>query len=292
MALPNSSNRWSLQHCGVICFVKDNPKRSYFIRLYDIKEGKMIWEQELYNQFIYLTPTPYFHTFPADDCQVGLNFADEFEANNFQNHLEDKINQRLNRQEKRQLPPPPSGDDRRGLPPLPPPNGPAPSPGGPSPYQMATVDIQNPDILSSRYRSTPMPAPMPASLDKGKKSKKNNKKKGPKLTKADIGAPSSFKHVTHVGWDPNTGFDMNNLDPDLKNLFARAGISEAELTDAETSKLINDFIEQSGGLEAVKQEMRRQGETSVVIALSRSTRNGSVSEACLWDPSEFTATVI
>nr|XP_015206245.1 PREDICTED: wiskott-Aldrich syndrome protein [Lepisosteus oculatus] len=260
MALPHSSSYWSLQHCGVLCFVKDNPKRSYFIRLYDIKEGTMIWEQELYNQFTYSSPKPYFHTFTADDCQAGLNFADEQEAANFQKHVEEKINQRLNRLEKRQLPPPPppSADERRSLPPLPPPNanGPAASPVTPGPYPMATMDIQNPDILASRYR--PAPAPAPAILEKGKKNKKQNKKKGSKLTKADIGAPSGFTHVSHVGWDPNTGFDVNNLDPDLKNLFSRAGISEAELADAETSKLIYDFIEQSGGLEVIKQEMRRQ----------------------------------
>lgn len=53
---------------------------------------------------------------------------------------------------------------------------------------------------------------------------------------------------------------VNNLDPDLKTLFSEAGISEAQLTDAETSKIIYDFIEGQGGLEAVKQELRRQGE--------------------------------
>ena len=50
------------------------------------------------------------------------------------------------------------------------------------------------------------------------------------------------------------------LDPDLRALFARAGISEAQLADAETSRLIYDFIEGQGGLQAVKEEMRRQGE--------------------------------
>ncbi|ERE63737.1 putative wiskott-Aldrich syndrome protein like protein [Cricetulus griseus] len=56
------------------------------------------------------------------------------------------------------------------------------------------------------------------------------------------------------------GLQVNNLDPDLRSLFSRAGISEAQLTDAETSKLIYDFIEDQGGLEAVRQEMRRQDE--------------------------------
>lgn len=61
---------------------------------------------------------------------------------------------------------------------------------------MATVDIQNPDIQSSRYRSMPSLGASSVLTNKGKKDKKNkNKKKGTKLSKADIGAPSGFKWV-------------------------------------------------------------------------------------------------
>ena len=38
------------------------------------------------------------------------------------------------------------------------------------------------------------------------------------------------------------------------------GISEAQLKDRETSKVIYEFIEKKGGVEAVKNELRRQGE--------------------------------
>ncbi|GLD65216.1 neural Wiskott-Aldrich syndrome protein-like protein, partial [Lates japonicus] len=51
---------------------------------------------------------------------------------------------------------------------------------------------------------------------------------------------------------------LNNLDPELKNLFDMCGISEAQLKDRETSKVIYDFIEKKGGVEAVKNELRRQ----------------------------------
>ncbi|XP_038138585.1 wiskott-Aldrich syndrome protein-like isoform X2 [Cyprinodon tularosa] len=244
MALPNSPTMWSLQHTGVVCFVKDNPQRSYFIRMFDLKAGRQIWEQELYNQLVYSTPLPYFHTFAADDCQVGLNFADQQEADAFKSTIVEKINQRHTRQEKKQRPPPASD---RSLPPVPP----VASPSHAS-FHMATVDIQNPDIQSSRYRSMPSPAVPPAVSDKGKKNKKN-KKKGVKLSKADIGAPSGFKHVTHVGWDPN------NLDPDLSKLLSQAGISETDLRDEKTSQLIYNVIEQSGGMEAVKREVNRAG---------------------------------
>lgn len=240
MALPHSPGAWSLQHTGALCFVKDNPQRSYFIRMFDLKAGRMVWEQELYNQLVYSSPQPFFHTFPADDCQVGLNFADQQEADAFLNAVEEKINQRHNRPDKKQRPP---QSTDRALPPVP--NGKVSvSPGG---FHMATVDIQNPDIQSSRYRSMPSPV---SSLSKSKKDKKS-KKKGPKLSKADIGAPSGFKHVSHVGWDPN------NLDPDLLKLLSAAGIQEADMKDEHTSQLIYDVIEQSGGMEAVKREVNR-----------------------------------
>ncbi|CAL8319349.1 unnamed protein product [Merluccius merluccius] len=97
MALPHSPSVWSLQLCGVVSFVKDNPQRSYFIRVFDLKAGSQLWEQELYTQFVYNAGLPYFHTFSADDCQVGLNFASTQEAEVFQRVVDDKINQRSNR---------------------------------------------------------------------------------------------------------------------------------------------------------------------------------------------------
>ncbi|KAG9345880.1 hypothetical protein JZ751_009036 [Albula glossodonta] len=121
---------------------------------------------------------------------------------------------------------------------------------------MATVDIKNPEINNMRFHnSTPVNNMVQSSFSKDKRKTKGKKKK---LTKADIGTPSNFQHIGHVGWDPNTGFDLNNLDPELKNLFDLCGISEAQLKDKETSKVIYDFIEKKGGVEAVKNELRRQ----------------------------------
>uniref|UniRef100_A0A3Q3NP57 WASP actin nucleation promoting factor a n=1 Tax=Mastacembelus armatus TaxID=205130 RepID=A0A3Q3NP57_9TELE len=246
MALPHSPAMWSLQHTGVVCFVKDNPQRSYFIRMFDLKAGRQVWEQELYNQIVYSTPLPYFHTFAADDCQVGLNFCEQQEAEAFQYAVEQKINQRNSRQDRKQHPLPSNVPIYVYCV-----SPPKTSPGSPGSFHMATVDIQNPDIQSSRYRS--MPSPSSVLSSKEKKKDKKNKKKGPKLSKADIGAPSGFKHVSHVGWDPNS------LDPDLLQLLSRAGIGEAEMRDEQTSQLIYNIIEQSGGMEAVKREVNKAG---------------------------------
>ncbi len=44
---------------------------------------------------------------------------------------------------------------------------------------------------------------------KGKKDKKDKKGKKARLTKEDIGTPTDFRHVGHIGWDPEKGFDVS-----------------------------------------------------------------------------------
>merc|ERR1719158_2074840 len=80
---PGHSYRWNKRTCGVVCFVKDNLKRSYYIRVFDMDKQVLVFNQEIYNQFKYKSPRPYFHTFEGDDAQIGLNFADEGEADIF-----------------------------------------------------------------------------------------------------------------------------------------------------------------------------------------------------------------
>lgn len=42
----------------------------------------------------------------------------------------------------------------------------------------------------------------------GKDKQRQAEKK--KISKADIGLPQDFRHVSHVGWNPNTGFDFTD----------------------------------------------------------------------------------
>uniref|UniRef100_A0A1A7WTC7 Actin nucleation-promoting factor WASL n=2 Tax=Iconisemion striatum TaxID=60296 RepID=A0A1A7WTC7_9TELE len=214
------SYNWVKRGCGVACLVKDNPQRSYFIRVFDIKEGKTMFEQELYHNFISSSSRPYFISFAGDNCQIGLNFASEEEAKRFRVAIHDLLNRRQRKTEKR-------GDLKNGL-----------------SLPMATVDIKNPEINNVRHHSShshQQPYHLNNMLSHSRTRRPKARRK--KLTKADIGTPSNFQHIGHVGWDPNTGFDLNNLDPELKHLFDMCGISEAQLKDRETSKVIYDFIE-------------------------------------------------
>ena len=69
--------------------------------------------------------------------------------------------------------------------------------------------------------SGPLPV-MATNNNKGSKKSRKKSKTGKRgLTKDDIGLPSNFQHVSHVGWDPNRGFDLDNVDPQLKEFFSK-----------------------------------------------------------------------
>ena len=88
--------------------------------------------------------------------------------------------------------------------------------------------------------------------------------------------PTNFQHISHVGWDPNRGFDLENVDPKLKQFFSRAGVSERELQDKETRDFIYNFIEKHGGVEAaLLEEDIRINQTPVAPAPP--PRNSSIS---------------
>jgi Wiskott-Aldrich syndrome protein len=58
-------------------------------------------------------------------------------------------------------------------------------------------------------------------------SRRKDKDSKRRLTKADIGLPRDFRHISHVGWDPNKGFDLDNVeDPQLKMFFVKVYILE------------------------------------------------------------------
>ncbi|XP_054883177.1 actin nucleation-promoting factor WAS [Poeciliopsis prolifica] len=83
------SRSWHRVDCGVVCLIEDTSLQSFFLRLYCVQRAKLLWEQELYIPFKYAASRAYFHTFPGEACQVGLNFANESEAEEFQSAVED-----------------------------------------------------------------------------------------------------------------------------------------------------------------------------------------------------------
>ena len=207
---PESLDKWSLKTVGVVCFVKDHPRKSYFIKVYDYEKRTLTWQQEIYASFEYKTPRPYFHTFEAHSCMVGLNFASEQEASTFKETILGKLKDR----EKRR------NDQSR---------------------------LQH--TVSARLRPTQTGAAASISVSSMQKSQSallgsmnnfnlsamsNNdiKSEKKKLNKRDIGLPTNFQHVTHVGFSPQTGFDLENVNPsmkkDLQKIFANSEQAQSQ----------------------------------------------------------------
>ncbi|KAH3865289.1 hypothetical protein DPMN_028328 [Dreissena polymorpha] len=234
-----NKQKWNKNCCGVLCFVKDNPQRSFFIRLFDLKARQVVWEQELYNHFAYKTPRDYFHTFEAHDCQAGLNFASEMEAAHFKKMVDRKLMERDQRRMERQKHRQHGNRGNAG--------------GSNQPPGAINVGSGAPPAKVNLTEVKPN--------NNGKNIPNNKKDKGAKgkrkITKEDISTPTDFRHVSHVGWDPNTGLDMQKLDPEMKTLFEQIGIEQSQV-DEETIDFIYDFVEKQGGIDALRKEMAQQ----------------------------------
>ncbi|KAG0380828.1 hypothetical protein BGX24_004372 [Mortierella sp. AD032] len=70
-----------------------------------------------------------------------------------------------------------------------------------------------------------------------------------KLDKSRIGMPSDFRHVGHIGWDPDVGFEAQNIDPAWRTLFDQLdtfGVSRQQIN--ENAAFITTFVNAHGGL--------------------------------------------
>ncbi|KAF9997187.1 hypothetical protein BGZ80_007061, partial [Entomortierella chlamydospora] len=178
---------------GATALVQTN--HTFYLRIVDLLYGRgVVWEQELYEDFIYTQDKPFFHTFHADNYVAGFSFADELEADVFYG----KVNGRANLK----------------------------------PFK---------------------PVPTAGALAKSGKTGAQGRNKIPihngKVDKSRIGLPSDFRHIGHIGWDPDVGFDAQNIDPAWRELFEQldiCGVSRQQIK--ENASFITDFVNAHGGL--------------------------------------------
>ncbi|XP_034255954.1 neural Wiskott-Aldrich syndrome protein-like isoform X2 [Thrips palmi] len=222
---------WRKRDAGVLVLVKDNARRSYFFRLYCLSRRQLVWEHEVYSNMEYNTPRTFFHMFEAEDCVTAFNFADEKEANDLNRMLKENMAARQRRRQERKRQASQNTNVSNHL---------------SSQHSVSTPQLSNGSIRSSTHHRAA----------KGKDKRRKEEKK--KLSKADIGLPQDFRHVSHVGWNPNTGFDVTDEveGSAMKQFFAKAGVSETQLQDKNTRDFIYDFIKNHGGIDRVKDEVQ------------------------------------
>lgn len=160
----------------------------------------------MYTKFVYEEPKPFFHTLETDDGVVGVSFADIAEAKEMLGTVMYA---------------------KSASPALA--NGPAPAGKGSNNKAPAVVKEEK----------------------KPKDKKPKEKKKGffssffgksepePEI---EFSKPTNFRHASHIGWDPEKGFDLDNIPADWKKLFQQAGIKKSELRDVNTANFVMGLV--------------------------------------------------
>ncbi|CAG5081056.1 Similar to Wasl: Neural Wiskott-Aldrich syndrome protein (Rattus norvegicus) [Cotesia congregata] len=245
---------WIKKNTGIITLIRDNPKRSYFLRLYCPQRKAMLWEQELYNSMDYNAPLTYFHTFEGEECMVAFNFANETEAVIMRNIILERLNSNKQRRQERKTRI--ETDTQQKVVTLP-----RRSPNSSTNFFSSTTSV---NMMNGSSSSVSVNGGLSGSAMylRKKKRKKDHKRK---LTVADISQPSNFRHVVHLGSDTSKCIDPESIDPTLRKFFDVAGVTKQQLTSRETRDFIYDFILGHGGITAVKNEL---GLTSTSVPTS------------------------
>ncbi|XP_055333850.1 actin nucleation-promoting factor WASL-like [Paramacrobiotus metropolitanus] len=268
---PPNHDYWRKVGCGAACFIKHHQLQTFFIHVYDIQNFQLLWQQEIYIELDYRNRQNVFHTFEADNCMAGLNFADAAEANDFYDKVSNKtlIQRRKPVKQSRRA----AGENGLSRD-----NGmrtksTRPAPGIPTQTTVAAPVVSDNAAfkLSAAQGVSTAAQPVPVGAEKqnangtflsnvtglfsGKKDKLQSKK-STKLTAADIGRPlvETFQHVAHCGWDAEKGrldYDMN--DPMVAQLLSSAGINVSQM-DKETEQFLYQTIENLGGRKAIEAE--------------------------------------
>lgn len=236
---------WIKKNTGIITLIRDSPRRSFFLRLYCLQRKAMLWEHEVYNSMDYKAQLSYFHTFEAEDCMAAFNFASETDALTLRNILLDKLNAKRQRREQKRskmdmetqhgatLP----WRNQSNMSPLAYNTG---SASNLSNGALTTVGVNRSASSSSMYKTK-------------KKQRENTKRK---LTKDDIGHPSNFRHIAHMGREVGKDIETDFNDPSLQIfLLEKVGVSDHQLQDEKLRKFIYNFIEDHGGMNAIREDI-------------------------------------
>lgn len=217
IAHPNRS-RWAYANIvGNLAFVKDPSKNNaLFFKIIDFAGDNAVWEQELYQGFEYSQDGNAFHTFATDNYVAAFCFANQSDPISFYNLVKNSLRS--------------GGTPKGSLTNLS--NAFKPT----SPRN--SVSLQGSNGSSSYDASGVM-----SMFGFGKKKEK--KKKG--IDKAMIGAPKDFKHISHVGYDPSNGFNLQNIPEKWRATFRDAGFTDEQLQDPKFAKKVKKIIDEIGG---------------------------------------------
>lgn len=229
--LIGQQGRWRVHDNGVLCFVKDHVRKSFFLRLFNLMTNQVSWEMELYLEMEIKSPKPYFMTFDGDTHRIGLNFYKEEDCNRMNRIINEKVCRRNSMKPSRTAAPPLSN------------------------YYTDTLRKEPNNDLKCLGRTQNIPGGQMA-IDAAKQTRDRGRRKKGGLSKADIGVPMADTFQIKDGYRlhqqsgqvdarPNPQEYLKN--PAVQDLLERAGITEAHMrSDSAAQEQIYRFIDTMG----------------------------------------------
>jgi len=241
-----SGQQWEQAGMGAAA-ITSNGSGSHFLKVVDLSSRSVCFSQELYENFAYEKPRPFFHTFESDeDVVAGFSFADEGEANQFYNKVvECKGASSSSSSGSNSYNSTTSGisgynGNYNGT--LRPPSS---SPAA-SAFPAASSAASSP---SSSFISSPSAAQTTPKKDGTMKKSKFSLgglfgKKDDESDELVISEPSNFRHLSSIGWNATeASFEIRNIPPEWRKLFQAAGIKKSELRNKDTAAFVMNIIE-------------------------------------------------
>lgn len=71
---------WIKRNTGVLCFVRDSLKRSYFMRLYCLLKNELVWEEEMYESIFVNKSKEYLLDFEGRVCVLSAHISNDLFA--------------------------------------------------------------------------------------------------------------------------------------------------------------------------------------------------------------------
>ncbi|KAI9088753.1 hypothetical protein DFS34DRAFT_421807 [Phlyctochytrium arcticum] len=211
----------------------------FAFQLVEVPAGRIVWEYEFVDDVSYQKDQPFFHSFVGTDSMIGLSFADEGEASDFYDIYIRKESYAASKASSPAAPvsgPPPPA---RNVPP-PPTLAPAPLSSATS-SSLGMIPSASSDSIRSGGGMTSSPRAS-GIFSSGTKKGKGDKKR--RVDPSQISAPSNFQHITHVGYNPSSGFTAHNIPKEWQLIFEKAGITSEQLSDKKTAKFVQKFMKQ------------------------------------------------
>lgn len=205
---------------GALVLVRDS---SYvYLRLIAPPSWTILWEHELYEGFAFTQDTDTFYSFESDERWIGANFADADEAVEFVAIVFENSPHATGSGKKRSSPAKMAPDV--------------------SSIKSAGSEKSR-SSLSKAFSFLKLKISRPASNEPASNVKPKDRQ-GDELTVEDVGEPTNFCHLSHIGFDASRGaFDVRNIPPEWRRMFEKAGVTEKHLKNPETAKFIAGFVD-------------------------------------------------